>query len=146
MAPVDGVVITAEVQPGDVVPLNKPVVQIARQEELVFEGFIPAADVGNLEPGAPVRVKIDAYHYQQYGTLPGRVVFISTDSGVVETGEASQAVIYVVRIALDGQTLRSGKLQGPLKLGMTGRAEIVTEQASLLSLLFRKIRRTISVG
>jgi multidrug resistance efflux pump len=145
-APEGGVVITAELQPGDVVPLNEPVLKIAPGDGLMFEGVVAAADVGHLRPETAVRVKIDAYNYQQYGTVPGRVEFISSDSGVVENAKQGNVVIYYVRIALDEHELRYGKLRGDLKFGMTGRAEIVTGRASLLSLLFRKIRRIISLG
>jgi multidrug efflux pump subunit AcrA (membrane-fusion protein) len=145
-APGEGIVITAEVQPGYVVPLNEPVLKIAPGEGLMFEGIVGAADVGNLQPQTRVRVKIDAYNYQQYGTVPGRVEFISSDSGVVKDGQQGNAVFYFVRIALQDEELESGELRGDLKLGMTGRAEIVTGKASLLSLLFRKIRQVISLG
>ena len=34
---------------------------------------------------------------------------------------------------------------GTIKLGMTGQAEIVTERKSLLAILLKKIRKTISL-
>jgi hypothetical protein len=51
-----------------------------------------------------------------------------------------------VRIELDGGEVGRGPWQGRVKLGMAGQAEIVTDRESLLSLLVRKIRQSISLG
>ena len=37
----------------------------------------------------PARIKLDAYNYQQYGTVDGTVCFLSPDSGVSEGGKSS---------------------------------------------------------
>jgi hypothetical protein len=51
-----------------------------------------------------------------------------------------------MRIDLDGDEVGRGDLRGRIKLGMAGRAEIVTDRECLLSLLFRRIRRSISLN
>ncbi len=91
----------------------------------------------------PVRIKLDAYDYQKYGTLDGTVSFISPDSGM---REGQRTAIYLVRIDLEGDEVGRGDLRGRVKLGMAGQAEIVTDQESLLALLLKKIRQTISLG
>ena len=96
-APRDGVVISKELTPGDLVTPNEPAVTIAGDEGLVFEAVVSSAHAGELEVGMPARVKIDAFDYQQYGALPGKVVFVSSDSGVVERGEKSGAFYNVRR-------------------------------------------------
>jgi hypothetical protein len=52
---------------------------------------------------------------------------------------------YQVRIDLDGDEVGRGDLRGRIKLGMAGRAEIVTDRECPLSLLVRQIRQTISL-
>jgi hypothetical protein len=54
--------------------------------------------------------------------------------------------MYKVKIALSQETLEQGEYRVPVKLGMTGLAEIVTDEESLLVLLTRKIRQSISLG
>src|SRR5206468_1238203 len=100
-------------------------------------------EVGRLKVGMPVRVKLDAFDYQRYGTAAGTVVFIAPDSSVPE-GQRTAA--YLVRIELDGDEVGRGEQHGHVKLGMAGTAEVVTGRESLLSLLARKIRQTISLG
>jgi hypothetical protein len=53
---------------------------------------------------------------------------------------------YTVRIALERDTLGRGRFRGRVKLGMAGQADIVTGQESLLSLLVKRIRQSISLG
>ena len=89
------------------------------------------------------RIKLDAYDYQRYGTLSGSVSFVSPDSGVSE-GQAKDS--YLVRVAVGRTELGRGGYRGQVKLGMTGKAEIIIGRDSLLSLLLRRIRRTISLG
>jgi hypothetical protein len=51
-----------------------------------------------------------------------------------------------VRIGLDRDEVGQGDRVGRVKLGMAGTAEVITGRESLLSLLARKIRQTISLG
>jgi hypothetical protein len=60
--------------------------------------------------------------------------------------DGQRAARYLVRIEVDGDQVGRGDLRGEVKLGMTGQAEVVTGQESLLLLLVRKIRQSISLG
>jgi multidrug resistance efflux pump len=142
-APMDGVVTSTDVKVSDVLETGKPVVEIAEQKGFRFEVAVPSEEVGHLRVGMPVRIKLDAYDYQKYGTLSGTVVFISPDSTV---SEGQQAAVYLVRIEVEGAEVGRGDLRGLVKLGMSGQAEIVTGQENLLWLLVRQIRQGISLG
>jgi hypothetical protein len=136
-------VIKGDVKPGDILEPGKPVMELARQEGFLFEGSIPSSEVGHIQVGMVARIKLDAYNYQQYGTVNGTVRFLSPDSG---TGGDERPATYTVRIELASDTLGSGDFRGRVKLGMTGQSDIVTGQRSLLSLLVKRIRQTISLG
>jgi multidrug resistance efflux pump len=143
LAPVSGVITTGDVKVGDVLEPGKAVAEIAEQRGYVFEAAVPSDEVGHLQLGMTVNIKLDAYDYQKYGSLRGTVLFISPDSGVPE---GQRAAFYVVKVAVEEDAVGRGDLRGPVKLGMTGQAEIVTGQESLLLILGKKIRRTISLG
>jgi HlyD family secretion protein len=156
-SPLDGVIVAGRIQPGDVLEPGKPVLEIAPQRGYLFEAAVPSEDVGNLRVGMPVQIKFDAFDYQKYGVLPGKVVYLSPDSKLSETGGAapqsaeSSAVrghppAYLVRIELHAQEVGRGELRGPVKLGLGGTAEIVTGRESLLAILVKRIRQTISLG
>lgn len=142
-APMTGVVISGDLKIGDVLESGKSVVEIAEQKGFRFEAGVPSEEVGHLRLGMPARVKLDAYDYQRYGTVAGKVVFISPDS---EVPEGQQTVAYIVKIALESEELGRGEHRGQVKLGMAGQAEIVTGGESLLALLVKQIRQTISLG
>jgi multidrug efflux pump subunit AcrA (membrane-fusion protein) len=143
VAPRDGVITSAEIKAGDVLDRGKAVIEIAEQRGFFFEVEVPSEEVGRLKVGMPARVKLDAFDYQKYGTAAGTVAFLAPDSSLPE---GRRTATYLVRIELDNDEVGRGDHRGRLKLGMAGQAEIVTGRESLLSLLVRKIRQTISLG
>jgi multidrug efflux pump subunit AcrA (membrane-fusion protein) len=142
-APIAGVVTRGDVKVGDVLEPGKPVVEIAPQTGFLFEAAVPSEEVGRLRLGMAARIKLDAYDYQRYGTLRGTVCFVSPDSGLAE---GRQQAVYTVRIALSSAEVGRGEFRGRVKLGMAGQVDIVTGGESLLSLLLKRIRQTISLG
>jgi multidrug efflux pump subunit AcrA (membrane-fusion protein) len=130
------------VKVGDVVEPGKPVVEIAEQRGFRFELYVSSEEMANVRLGMPVKLKLEAYDFQKYGTLDGTVDFISPDSAVVE---GRPGAVYLVRVTVDGDTVGRGGLTGQVKLGMAGQAEIVTGEESVLKLLFNKIRQTVSL-
>jgi adhesin transport system membrane fusion protein len=142
-APRDGIVIKGDVKVGDVLEPGKPVLELAQQGGYLFEGMVPSEDVGHLRIGMPARIKLDPYDYQRYGTVRGQVSFLSPDSGVEQR---KRTITYIVRIALERDTVGRGEFRGRVKLGMAGSADIVTGHESLLSLLVKRIRQSISLG
>jgi hemolysin D len=152
-APIDGVIVAGHVNPGDVLQPGKPVFEIARQQGYLFEATIPNQDVGNLRVGMPVRIKFDAYDFQKYGVLEGTVVYLSPDSKLAEKAEDTETArtvrtpgAFIVRIDLKGDQVGRGELRGHIKLGLGGTAEIVTGHESVLAILVKRIRQTISLG
>jgi hypothetical protein len=128
---------------GDILERGKPVVEIAEQRGYRFEVVVPSDEVGHLRLGMPARIKLDAYDYQRYGTAAGTVTFIAPDSDV-PTGRGTTT--YLVRIDLASEELGTGDFRARIKLGMAGQADIVTGHESLLMLLVKKMRQTISLG
>lgn len=152
-SPIDGVVVSGRFREGDMLEPGKPVFELARQASHCFEAVVPGHDVGHLRVGMPVRIRFDAYDYQKYGALEGRVTFISPDSREIDPAlqaeedraAGSTPVAFLVRIELLADEVGRGELRGPVKLGLGGTAEIITETESLLNILVKQIRRTISL-
>lgn len=140
-AHVDGVVVAGELNVGDMVQPGKAVVSIAQQKGFRIDLAVSSADIGSIRVGMKARVKLDAYDYQRYGTLRGSVMSVSPDSQAQDG-----RVFYVVKISLEDREVARGELRGSVKLGMTGTVEIETRRESLLSVLGRRIRNTISMN
>jgi hemolysin D len=157
-SPIDGVVVSGQIDAGDVLEPGKPIMEIAPRDGYRFEAAIVSEDVGHVQVGMPVRIKFDAYDYQKYGVMTGTVTYLSPDSRVAredegrlgaeaqgQAGRKSPAT-YQVRIEMNGDSVGGGELRGDVKLGLGGIAEIVTDRESLLMIFFRKIRQSISLG
>ncbi len=145
-APSDGIVTSLDVTVGDVVEVGQPLLAMAQQRGFRIDVVVTSEDVGQLREGMPVRVKLDAYDYQKYGSVAGRVVFVAPDSEFQADAATQRPPAYTVKIALDGDHVGRGRHRGRIKLGMTGVAEIVTDRESILSLLVRSIRQSVSLG
>jgi multidrug resistance efflux pump len=144
-APADGIVTAVNLRVGDIAEPGEVGVTTVRQRGLEFEVTVANADVALLRPGLPVEIKLDAYDFQRYGVLTGTLQFVAPDSEVTEGPNGRQVAIYKAKISLHQEELVRGELRSPVKLGMTGRAEIVTDRESILLLLAKKIRQSVSL-
>jgi multidrug resistance efflux pump len=142
-APASGVVTSGDIKPGDTLEPSKPVLEIAEQSGFRFELAVPTGEMEHVQVGMPVRIRLDAFDYQRYGTVQGVVQYISADSVV---NQEDGSVAYLVKVDVQGHEIGRGDLREAIKLGLTGQAEILTGSETLLSLLVQKIRRTISLG
>ena len=70
-APIDGIVLTRPPAVGDVVGPTSMLVEIANEASLRIEADVPEGRLGQLRPGAPVEVTLDALPGKR---LPGSVV------------------------------------------------------------------------
>jgi HlyD family secretion protein len=141
-APIDGVVTAGDLKPGDLLEPGKAVAEVAAQKGFRFEALVPSDEVGRLRVGLPVRIRLDAYDYQKYGTATGTVCYIAPDSTLLEK---QPTPLYLVRIDVDGEDVGRDGPRGRIRLGMAGQAEIVTDQESLLSVLLRTVRQSFSL-
>ena len=145
-APLDGIVVSGDIDVGDVLETGKSAVEVAPQRGFRFEVLVASGDVGELRNGMPARIKFDAYDYQKHGTLAGTVCFVSADSKVSDRPQEPAGVNFLVYVELAGDEIGQGDLRRLIKLGMGGNAEIITQRESLLAILVKKIRHTISLG
>ena len=139
-APADCIVTSSDVKAGDVLRPGKIGITLARRHGIEFEAIISNVDIAHLHPGLPVQIKLDAYDHHKYGTLSGKLALIAPDSDFQRGSGAS----YKIRIELHSGKVGKGIHHGTARLGMTGTAEIVTEQESVLRILLRNMRRRIS--
>ncbi len=143
--PVDGVVTALDVRsPGAVLEAGQTIASVAPAgARLVVEAQVPNKDIAFIEKGLPVRLKFDAFPFQDYGTLDGTVIEVSPDAQV----DKELGSFYKVTIApRKAEIMAKGKSM-PLRPGLAVTAEIITERKSILSLIlepFRKLKGEIS--
>jgi multidrug resistance efflux pump len=145
-APSDGTITSLAVRVGDVIEPGQTALSVAEQRGFRIDVAVISEDIGQLREGLPARIKLDAYDYQKYGTVTGRVLSISPDSTFQPNAATQSPPTFTVKIAIDSEQVVRREHRGHIKLGMTGVAVIVTDHESILSLLVRSIRQSISLG
>lgn len=96
--------------------------------KLEVEARIRADDIGKVKVGDRARIKISAFPFQQYGTLPGTVRVISEDSFSRDSDEGNanaMPAFYRARIALDPPQKNDFQLLDRLIPGMEAQVEII---------------------
>ena len=123
VAPVDGTVLSLKTNTiGGVVSAAQIIAEITPLEEsLVVEASLQSRDIGFVNVGQRVVVKVDAYSFQRYGYLSGTVQSISPDAIVND----KLGLIYRIRVKLDG--LKTSKnIELKMIPGMNSVVEITT--------------------
>lgn len=127
----------AFVQPGQLVA------QIAPQNALlIVRAQIPSANSGFLKVDQPVKLKFDAYPYQDYGTNSGRVRWIAPNSRLMTVGNA-EVEVYDLEVTMDRPYLQAASKQILLTPGQSVSAEVIVRQRRIVDFLldpFRKLQ------
>lgn len=119
------------VSTGSVVQAGQTVAQVSPMEALVAEVLVAPRDVGLLRDGLPARLLIDAFNYNDWGALEGRIIQISDDYVSIDGSPRFRVTVQVDRPYLD---LPSGS-RAYLRKGMTLRARFHVADRSLWQLL-----------
>ena len=143
-APVEGTLFQLPIQkPGAVVQVGQNVAQIAPQDSpLILRARMMSSESGFLEVGLPVKIKFDAYPFQDYGIVAGRLTWISPDSRIANNSSSSssssslsenrqQDEFYELEVELEQNFIQSGDRRIFLTPGQTATAEIIIRQRRL---------------
>ena len=125
----------APVQQQSFIYLNQVLGEITPDTSLVAAVFVAPKDIGLLSPGMPVKLNIDAFNQNEWGTIDGTVIDISGDVLVV-----NQQPVYRVLCSMSQSYLTlSNGFRGELKKGMSFQARFIITERSLFQLLFDNI-------
>ena len=137
-SPINGIVFDLQpAAPGYVVNTNIPILKIVPIDDLVARVFVSNRDIAFLKKEQPVKVRIDAYPYNEFGDISGKIKSIGSD--VLEPDENYNFYRFPVTIKLDEPYLLHKKKELPLKTGMSLSANIVLRQRPVLSLFTERI-------
>ncbi|MBD2345893.1 HlyD family efflux transporter periplasmic adaptor subunit [Anabaena subtropica] len=144
-SPVDGTIFDLPIdKPGPVVEAGQIVAQIApKNAALVLRSSMPSQHSGFLKVGMPVKIKFDAYPFQDYGVLPGRVSWISPDSKIQTTSQGNIEV-YEMDITLEHPYIQAGNKRISLTPGQSATAEVIIRQRRVIDFIldpFKKLQK-----
>lgn len=109
---------------------------------LVIQAKIQPKDVGYLQQGQHVNVKISAYDFSRYGTINGTLEYISASTFAEEDGTK----YYMGRIAIEQKHVGPDPTKNLIIPGMTVQADIVTGNKSILAYLLKPIHNSITTA
>ncbi len=142
-APVAGVVKYLKVTTiGGVLRTGDELMQISPTDgDLVIEAKINPADIGQLKPGLPVAIKLDAFDYSVYGSLTGTLSYISSDTLTEQAANGQASTYYRAQVRLDPKSATTNPklVDVALKPGMTATVDIQTNSRSVLEYLAKPV-------
>ena len=140
-APVDGTVQQLAMHTiGGVVTAAQPIMVIVPSEDkLEIEAIVPNKDIGVVQAGQEVVVKIESFPYTRYGYLTGKVKTVSFDA--VENKDLG--LVYTAIVSLDKDTLNIEGKPVRLDAGMNATAEIKTGKRSVISYLLSPLQTKV---
>ena len=145
-APVNGTVKNVRVttrggvlRPGDELMQIVPV-----DDALIVEAKVKPSDVAFLKPDQDVVIKIDAYDYTIYGSLEGKLTYISADTLNEDVKQGEQAY-YRVQVKTESPRFNRRPNENlQLQPGMTATIEIKTGGNTVLKYLLKPVIKTLN--
>jgi hemolysin D len=143
VAPVSGVVQqVADRSVGSVLREAETLVTIVPDgADLYIEANVPSRDVSYLRLGDTVRVKLEAYPFQRFGTASGVLTVLSPDSQPIKEGDDGSKLIYRAQVKLNDNAAQLAARNITLKPGLVASAEIKTGTRSIASYMLDPVLR-----
>ena len=136
-APVDGTVQTVSVTTvGGVVTSAQPVISIVPENaELIVEADVLNRDIGYVFEGQEVSVKLDTFSFQKYGTVDGKIIYVSPSA--VE--DERKGLVYKIKVSVDRNSFNINGSDVPISSGMSGTAEIKLEERRIIEFFLEPV-------
>lgn len=143
-APVTGTVQNLRgVQSGSVIAANEIVAEISPETGMIAEVYVLPKDIGLIRPDIKVNFQVDAFNYNQWGLLTGKVLTVSND---IFTDNGQQPY-FKVRCLLDKNELKlKNGYVGRIKKGMSLQANFYVTRRTLFQLLYDKTSDWLNPG
>ncbi len=105
-APFNGILVSRNVEPGEVVSPGREVISLADLSQVDLKVFVAETEIGRVKPGQKVEVKIDTFPSKTYA---GNVSFISPEGEftpkIIQTHKERVKLVYLVKIVIPNPNL-----------------------------------------
>jgi len=117
---------------GNFIMPNTPIAEISPDTDLIAECYVSPSDIGLLKTNSKVKFQIDAFNYNQWGMVTGKVIRINKDITIVNNNPMFKVICSLNKKQLQ---LKNGFI-GNLKKGMTLNARFFIINRSAFDLLY----------
>ncbi|TLX72267.1 HlyD family efflux transporter periplasmic adaptor subunit [Labilibacter sediminis] len=134
-SPTNGTIIDAKgISTGSFLSPGQTIAYISPDEELIAECYISPSDIGYIKLYQHVNFQVDAYNYNNWGFIEGKVIHISEDIITINDNPTFKVQCQLLQKQLK---LNSG-YAGNIKKGMTLTGRFYLNKRSLFQLLYDK--------
>ncbi len=146
-APSEGIVFQLPIEgEGEVVQPGDMIAEIApKGTSLSLRAQMATTDSGSLAKGMPVKMKFDAYPFQDYGVVEGELVDISPTTEEIETPEGKVAA-YNLEIQLNRTCIPTPTECIALRPGDTATAEVIVRKRRVIDFILDPFKKLQKVG
>jgi len=138
-APVDGTLTSISAHLGQSVAENAPLmIVLPKNVTLQARLSVPSSASGFIAPGQPVRLAVDAFPFESFGTVDGTISQVASAARIENSGDTSEAV-YLTDVEIPDPYISAFGKRRRLVPGMTLTARIVTQKRSLFEWLFEPL-------
>lgn len=132
-APVDGIVFQVNALKDGVIRASDTILTLIPQKGLNAKVFVANKDIGFVERGQNVKIRVDAFPYTTYGELEGKITNVGAD--VLPPDNKESFYRFPVTITLSKQTLSRNDNLIPLQAGMSVTGNIKLREKRVISLI-----------
>ena len=141
-APVDGLVFgLVPSSPGYATSAGEILVNVVPGGVLEAKIFVTNRDVGFLKKGMKAQVRVDAFPYTQFGSLPGTLKSVGTLP--IKPDAQNPQPRFPAYIALQRETLRKGQDEFPVSAGQSVQANLILRDKRVISLLTDAVQKAL---
>lgn len=142
-SPMDGIVNALKITTiGGVVRPGEEIMEIIPQgEELYVEARVKPEDIASVQRGQDATVKLSAYDYTIYGTLKGKVTFVSADTFEDERAQRPEPY-YRVSVQVDTNAFTDRQRDIEIRPGMRATVELQTGSKTILTYLLKPLYKS----
>ena len=132
-APIEGIVFNLQSRiPGFVASSSQPLLSIVPQDALVATVFLMNKDIGFVQTGMSVDLKVESFPASEFGTLSGTLTWVGSDA--LSPTQERPYYAFPAKIQLDKQFIHQSEKRLPLRSGMAVSGSIKLRKRKVMSL------------
>lgn len=143
-APLAGRIAALQAEVGQTTTSQTPLVALVPEgSALEANLLVPSRSAGLIQPGQEVRVRVDAFPYQRFGTLTGHVAQVARSTyrpGELLAPIPYQDTVYRVTVSLERTSIAAYGDDRPLTPGMTLSGDVVTDRRHFIDWVLDPLR------
>jgi len=127
--------------PGYAAQANEVLLRIVPRGSLEAKVFLTTKDVGFAKPGQLAQVRVDAFPFTQFGSIPGRLKRIATDSHPPD--DHLEVPHFPAYVSLDRPYLEKNSIKYQVSSGQTVSVNLIVREKRVITLLTDVIQRAL---